>query len=221
MCGRYTRRYTWKQVHAFLDLKFPDVEEMAPSYNVAPSQAAPVCRAEGGKRGLAPMQWGLIPAWSKDGKPGPINARCETAATNGLFRNAYHQRRCLVPADGFYEWKKAGNAKQPYFIHLLNDRIFCFAGLWERWQDAGRAVESFTILTTRPNELVATIHDRMPVILRKEAFDVWLGADPAPADLFEPFPAEEMTCHPVSTRVNSPRNNDASLCSAEQPETLF
>lgn len=219
MCGRFTRQYSWRDVHAFLDLQFPSAEDLGRSFNVAPTQPSPVCRAaERGERELAIMRWGFTPVWSKDGKPGPINARAETAATNGMFRSAYKSRRCLVPASGFYEWQKRdGGAKQPYLIRLLNDPIFCFAGLWESWRGDGDAVESFTVLTTEPNELMAPIHNRMPVIVRPSDFGGWLGGEAAPDDVLTPFPAEEMQAFPVSTRVNSPRNNDPSLVEPFEP----
>lgn len=222
MCGRFTRQYSWRDVHGFLDLQFPSVEELSTSFNVAPTQPSPVCRtAKDGGRELAIMRWGLTPSWSKDGKPGPINARAETAATNGMFRSAYKSRRCLVPVSGFYEWqKREGGAKQPFLIRLLNDPIFCFAGLWESWRGGGDAVQSFTVLTTEPNELMATIHDRMPVIVRPSEFGGWLGDGSPPAGVFDPFPAEEMQALPVSTRVNSPRNNDPSLAEPVEPEDL-
>lgn len=219
MCGRYTRQYSWRDVHSFLDLHFPSVDALEPSYNVAPTQPAPVSRIDDeGERGLAVMRWGFTPSWSKDGKPGPINARSETAASNGLFRSAYKSRRCLVPASGFYEWKKLDSGtKQPYLIRLLNDPILCFAGLWESWHGNGKTIDSFTVLTTEPNELMASIHDRMPVIVRPSGFDGWLGGDSPPDGVFEPFPAEEMEAFPVGTRVNSPRNNDPSLVEPVEP----
>ena len=139
MCGRYTRQYSWRDVCAFLDLHFPSVEELNRRYNVAPSQRSPVCRlGEDGERAMSVMRWGFTPSWSKDGKPGLINARSETAATNGMFRSAFRSRRCLVPASGFYEWqKRESGAKQPYLIRLLNAPIFCFAALWESWGVTG------------------------------------------------------------------------------------
>ncbi len=187
--------------------------EPATSYNVAPSQHTPVCHIGGrGGRSLAAMKWGFTLEWSKDGNPTPINARCETAAASGMFKAAFAHRRCLVPVSGFYEWKKEGGTKQPYLIRLLNDPIFCLAGLWEthRGED-GRVTSSYAILTTRANALVAKIHDRMPVIIRPRDFDRWLLDAQPPQDLFEPFPAEEMESIPISRRINSPHHDDASL----------
>ncbi len=225
MCGRYTREFTWKQVRDFLDVRFPDEMELRPSYNIAPTQPAPVCRLnKAGERELTLMGWGLKPGWkggaaSGSGESGPINARCETAATNPLFRSAYESRRCLVPASAFYEWRKVGKRKQPFYIRLLNDPIFCFAGLWERRRGAGGggAEDTFTILTTQANELVAGIHDRMPVILRPEDHEAWLKGGKVPQSAFEPFPAEEMEVFPVSPRVNTPKNDDPSLIARVEP----
>lgn len=221
MCGRFTRDYTWKQVRQFLDLKFPEQLELKASYNVAPSQPVPVCRLNrAGDRELVPLVWGLQPHWKDPGQaaPPPINARHETAATNPMFREAYRSRRCLIPASGFYEWKKTGRARQPWHIRLLNDPIFCFAGLWERRREGDAVLETFTILTTRSNELVAGIHDRMPVILRPEHFDSWLKGGDIPPTLFEPFPAEEMEAFPVSPTVNSPKNDDPALLKRTEPD---
>lgn len=220
MCGRFTRNFTWKDVHDFLDVRFPSAAEMAPSFNIAPTHQSPVCRLDpAGARELASLAWGLIPPWSDCGKSGPINARCETVATNRFFREAFKSRRCVIPASGFYEWRQTGDAKQPYYYYLLNDPIFCFAGLWERWVREGSAIDTFTILTTTPNALLGQVHDRMPVILRRSDLSRWL-ADGDPV-LFEPYPAEEMTCHPVSSRVNSPKSNDPSLSQPAPKEGLF
>jgi putative SOS response-associated peptidase YedK len=219
MCGRFTRQYTWAQLHRLLDIRYPSAEEMGPSWNVAPTQRSPVCRVgNDGERELAIMRWGFTPQWSPDAKPGPINARCETVATNGMFRAAYRSRRCLVPISSFYEWRTTEAGKQPFSIRLLHDEVICLAGLWEGWAKDAEAIESFTVLTTTPNELMATIHNRMPVILRPQDYDAWLGAPEPPPELLCPFPAEEMEAVPVSTRVNSPRNNDAALCARSEPD---
>lgn len=228
MCGRFTRQYTWKQVREFLDLRLPAPEEMlAPRYNVAPTQASPVCRVnESGERELVPMVWGFKPAWSDPKRPGPINARCETVATSPMFRAAFRARRCIVPASGFYEWKQTGRGKQPHYIRPADEGgLFAFAALWEPLAEGdergtGEAARgTFTILTTRPNALLASIHDRMPVILRPENFQAWLSATDAPRDVFDPFPAKEMAAYPISTRVNSPRNDDAKLIERAEEST--
>jgi putative SOS response-associated peptidase YedK len=171
---------------------------------------------DGTARECVALRWGLVPSWADDPAVGNrlINARAETVASKPSFRAAFRQRRCLVPADGFYEWQKQAGKKQPFYIHLRGGGPFAFAGLWERWQGADEPIESFTIVTTEANELVRSLHERMPVILPREAYKHWL--DPAYAKLEElqallrPYPAEEMAAFPVSTRVNSPRVDDAA-----------
>ncbi|MGD8725986.1 MAG: SOS response-associated peptidase, partial [Gemmatimonadales bacterium] len=157
--------------------------------------------------------WGLIPSWAKDPTIGNrmINARAETVATKPAFEGAFKHRRCLIPADGFYEWQKTGSRKQPYYIGRRDGSVFAFAGLWERWADEGHdPIETFTIITTTPNDLLAPIHDRMPVILPTDRYDEWL--DPANTEtealqsLLGPAPAADLTATPVSTYVNSPHN---------------
>jgi putative SOS response-associated peptidase YedK len=218
MCGRFTRLYTWKQLHTLLDLRYPADIEMQPSWNVAPSQTTPVCRLDAeGARELVTMKWGFTPAWSKDGKPGPINARSETVAANGLFRRAFASRRCIVPISGFYEWHTIGGTKQPFYLRLTSLEPMPLAGIWERWGAGPDARDTFAILTTSPNPLVEAIHDRMPVILHPGAVREWLGASDPGAALRMPFPAEIMEMFPVSPRVNSPQNNDASLCERMSP----
>ncbi len=185
-----------------------------PRYNIAPSQIAPVVRRApaGSAPELAGMTWGLIPSWSRDGTGGQINARSETAAEKPSFREAYRHRRCLVPADGFYEWQKIAGGKQPYWISRADGAPFVFAGLWESWSDGHAAdIVSFTILTTEASEALRPIHHRMPVILGAGDFDNWLdpGETPSPA-LFAPEQAAQMQARPVSRRVNSPRNDDAA-----------
>jgi putative SOS response-associated peptidase YedK len=190
-------------------LQMPDIE---PRYNVAPTQDAAVVRqaARAGERSLDFLRWGLIPHWAKDFTIGSrmINARAETVDRKPAFELAFRTQRCLVPVDGFYEWKKLGRIKQPYFIRMRDGRPFALAGLWDRWSDAGHdSIESFTVLTTTPNALVEPIHNRMPVILSPTHYDTWL--DPAVSDaarlrpLLQPFPADTMTGYPVSRHVNS------------------
>ncbi len=171
---------------------------------------------------MAWFHWGLVPRWADDPAIGNrlINARAETAATKPSFRDAFRRRRCLIPADGFYEWKRQGGGKQPYYIRLEDDRPFAFAGLWERWEKAGAVIESCTILTTDANELLMPLHNRMPAILDREQFDRWL--DPTIEDakvlqpLLGPYPAERMIAYPVSTVVNSPRH-DVAECIDKAP----
>jgi putative SOS response-associated peptidase YedK len=212
MCGRYT---ITRPADLVRELGVETSHELAPRYNVAPTQNLPVVRAgaSGSPRELAVMRWGLIPSWAKDPKIGNrmINARSETAAEKPSFRNAMKRRRCLILADGFYEWAKEGGAKQPYHIHLAGHRPFVFAGLWERWSKGEEPIESFTILTTAANDTIRPLHDRMPVILGKQDHDLWL--DPAVGDkallapLLKPYANEEIEFHPVSRMVNNPRND--------------
>ena len=227
MCGR-VRIKRIDEIDAFYAGLLPDFEEFSeikidpslakPRYNVAPSQMVPIVRLNAEDKGtIRQAKWGLIPSWTK-AKPklAPINARCETAATSGMFRQALDRRRCLIPADGFYEWKGAKPPKQPYFIHRKDDALFSFAGLWERWKpDPGaEPIDTFTILTTGPNSLMADLHNRMPVILDDKDYPRWLDRSvpgKEVADLLKPYPSELMEAWPVSTRVNSPKNEGPDL----------
>lgn len=230
MCGRFTQRFSWKEVHAFLRLGTP-APNLRPRYNLAPSQSAAVVRNDGAERRLSMLRWGLIPGWAKDPSIGHklINARAETAATKPSFRSAFTKRRCLVPADGYYEWRRAGTARQPWLIASRDGGLMAFAGLWERWRvpegavlrgslaerSPGDTVETFTVLTTEANETVRAVHHRMPVILAPEAFEPWLsGADVA----LGPGPEHQLEMYPVSLRVNHPRHDDAE-CVAPIPPT--
>jgi putative SOS response-associated peptidase YedK len=238
MCGRYGRRADkqriaeWMQAH---DTGVFDDSYFAPSYNVAPQTWQPVVRlgpghgSDTGERELTVMRWGLVPGWSKDGKAGysTINARAETVTTSATYREAMKKRRCLVPADWFYEWQKIdAKSKQPYAIALEGGSLFAFAGLWETWRDkatgqsatgqggTGLTLETYTIITTDPNQLTERFHDRMPVILRQRDYARWLApADPAhlPVDLLRPFPADEMKAWKVGADVGNVRNNRPEL----------
>lgn len=218
MCGRYTLQVSPETLAAQLELD--QVPDLVPRYNIAPTQNAPVVRLSLPEeaRALTMMRWGLVPFWTKDPKIGNrmINARSETAASKPAFRAAFAKRRCIVPADGFYEWRKSSEGKQPYRIVVDDGVPFAMAGLWESWrpEDAGEEAEpllSYTILTTTPNDKIAALHDRMPVILAAEEIDRWL--DPAAGDkdalsaLLDAFPAERMSAYPVSRTVNSPAND--------------
>jgi putative SOS response-associated peptidase YedK len=217
MCGRY-RLSRRKQI---IEEHFDSVsgeEEWSPCYNIAPTQSVPIIRQhpKEPRRELSLVRWGLIPWWAKNasGAARMINARSETAATLPAFRDAFKSRRCIVPADGFYEWQKIGKTKQPYCFEVNDDELFAFAGLWEQWKDpAGKSVETCSILTTTPNTVTSPVHDRMPVILNQDEYDLWL--DPGFADaaamseVLKPYNARLMRSYPVSARVNHVANDDA------------
>jgi putative SOS response-associated peptidase YedK len=224
MCGRYGRRADKQRIAEWMQTHNTDVFDdsyLAPSFNVAPQSFQPVVRldAETGERELTIMRWGLVPFWAKDAKIGysTINAKAETITTSPAFREAMKRRRCLVPAYWFYEWKKIDvKSKQPHAIALQDGSLFAFAGLWETWKDkaTGQTLETYTVITTDPNELMQTLHNRMPVILHRQDYERWLAsADPAqlPVDLLKPFPAEEMKAWPVSQDVGNVRNNRPEL----------
>jgi putative SOS response-associated peptidase YedK len=216
MCGRFTLTASTKQMVDFFGL--PEVPVLAPRYNIAPTQQVLAVRREGTEEPrVVLLRWGLIPSWAKDPGIGNqmINARSETVAEKPAFRTALRRRRCLVPADGFYEWQKRGRTKtkQPYCFRRSGDRLFAFAGLWDRWAGPDGVVESCSLLTTEANDLVRPVHDRMPVILPEAAFAEWL--DPSLQDpekilpLLGPFPAEEMHAFAVSSWVSDARHEDA------------
>ena len=192
---------------------------LQPRFNIAPTQMAPVVRRSDDGRQMYMLRWGLIPSWSKDKNIASklINARGETVAQKPSFRDAYKKRRCLVPVDGFYEWRKEGEAKQPYRIGFRGGTPFVFAGLWESWtvpdgqEDAGDVIETYAIVTTEANPKIAPIHHRMPVIVDPSDYDLWLnGAPDDAANVIRAFPPEEMAFYRVSTRVNNVRNDDES-----------
>jgi putative SOS response-associated peptidase YedK len=190
-----------------------------PRYNAAPSQELLVIRQnhKTGERSLDLIKWGLIPHWCNDLKGGrkPINAKAETVAKLPMFRDAYSERRCIVPVDSFFEWRaiKGAGAKQPYAIPMKDGSPFGLAGLWENWRNpsTGEWERSFAIITVPSNELVGQIHDRMPAILHPASYDRWLTPEPDPRDLLITYPSEPMTMWPISTRVNAPANDDPSL----------
>lgn len=218
MCGRYTLTTSGEDLALAFDLS--QLPLIVPRYNLAPTQEAAVVRVTepGGPRRMDLLKWGLIPYWAKEASIGNrmINARAESVAEKPAYRSSFKKKRCLVATDGFYEWKKEGKAKQPYLIHRQDGKPFAFAGLWSAWRDAehdGRIVETFTILTTSANDLMRPLHDRMPVILDRENFDLWL--DPKMEDagklqpLLVPYAAEGFEAFPVSKSVNSPANDFA------------
>jgi len=211
MCGRFYLFSTGAAVADLFDLAVPI--EVAPRYNIAPSQPVAVVRLGEHGRELTALRWGLITPWAKDAKCAPINARAETAADKPTFRHAMRKRRCLIPADGFYEWMRQGKAKQPFCFRLIEDKPFAFAGLWDRWEGPAGPVETCCILTTEANELVRPAHDRMPAMLDRPYFEQWLDQAEQDADaltwMLRPYRAEAMRAYPVSPLVNSPKNDDA------------
>jgi putative SOS response-associated peptidase YedK len=213
MCGRYTLKTPVEKLAEEFGFDASSVE-LPPNYNVAPTQEVAAVLAENGHRRLELLRWGLIPSWADDPGIGSrmINARSETAPEKPSFRRAFRERRCLIPADGFYEWKRVNGGKQPYYIHMKEERPFAFAGLWESWKDeGGPEIRSCAILTTKPNALAREIHDRMPVILPAGSYAAWLDPEAEKEELVAllvPYPEDEMETYPVSRFVNSPQNND-------------
>jgi putative SOS response-associated peptidase YedK len=216
MCGRY-RLSRRKQIIEEQFETQPWDEDWTPRYNIAPTQPIAVIRQHAKEpiRQLALMKWGLIPHWSKDASiaANTINAKSETAATKPAFRDPLKFRRCLIPADGFYEWSRKGKAKQPFCFEVKECELFAFAGLWDGWKDPnGNWIRTCVILTTAPNAVISTIHDRMPVIIDPDSYDLWL--DPgmtnaaAASGLLKPFDAKSMRCYPISTRINHVANDD-------------
>jgi putative SOS response-associated peptidase YedK len=233
MCGRYrlSRRKQIIEEH-FDAADWHD--DWSPRYNIAPTQPIPVIRQNPKEpiRELSLMRWGLIPNWAKDasGATSTINARSETAATKPAFRDPLKFRRCLIPADGFYEWARKGTSKQPFCFEVNDGELFAFAGLWDGWKNPeGQWIKTCSILTTVPNAVTATVHDRMPVILDRDSYDLWL--DPgmqnvaAVSEMLKPHDAKSMRSYPVSTRINHVANDDEE-CSrpvvlAEAQNRLF
>jgi len=214
MCGRFTL-HTPPEIlreHFGLDA-IPQFS--VENYNITPSQDIVAVRETEGRRELVPLRWGLVPSWSRDARTGNrmINARAETVGVKPAYRTAFRRRRCLIPTDGFYEWRQTESGKQPYHIRMKDGGVFAFAGLWERWTGYDERIESCTILVTEANETIRPVHDRMPVIVSPEAYGQWL--DPALTDddrltgLLRPYAASAMVAYPVTKRVNNPANNDA------------
>lgn len=219
MCGRYTLRVTGERVAEHFDLPPAETAGLEPRYNVAPSQEVPAVgpREEGG-RGLAAFRWGLVPRWAGEPSdlPDLINARSETVHEKPSFRDSFARRRCLLPADGFYEWKKGGGGSRPHFVRRRDDGLFAFAGLWDRWEgEDGGVVLSCTVLTTDPSDAVRPLHDRMPVIVETDDYDLWLDRtvrERGPLEeVMRPYDGDRLVHHPVSRRVNSPAN-DGPAC---------
>jgi len=234
MCGRFVSASPPDEIAQYFDAAAPEAM-LEPSYNVAPTNDVYAITSDGDIRRVEAFHWGLVPMWAKDPKQGAkmINARAETLAAKNAYKPALKRRRCLIPADGFYEWRKIDGAKrkQPYYITRPDGEPFAFAGLWEVWRgkDAegnrtGDPLRSATIITTRPNETMAQIHDRMPVILPPSAWDEWLDPDNDDLDtlgkLLIPAPANLIQLTPVSTEVNNVRNKGARLIEPARPDEL-
>ena len=228
MCGRFTLTSPAQVIADAFGVDVPDGLEAR--YNICPSQAVLAIRraADDAPRSAAFFHWGLVPHWMKTPPKDArmINARSETVAEKPAFRDSFRAKRCLVPADGFFEWRKEADGKQPYLIRSTRGGPLAIAGLWASWRREGSPkLESCTLLTTTPNELMQPIHDRMPVFLPPEAWDLWL--DPSVSDrgrleaLLHPAPEDWLEAYPVSKHVNSPRNDDAKCLEREAPLTLF
>jgi putative SOS response-associated peptidase YedK len=216
MCGRYRRTSSEEEIARQYHIPIPPQLDLPISYNIAPTQDVLTIRfnPETRQRTLDALRWGLIPNWAKDPKIAykTINARAETVDTAPSYRQAFKKRRCLIPVDTFFEWKKVLGGKIPHAIGMKDESVFVFAGLWEGWKPPGSEewLHTCTIITGEPNELVRQIHTRMPVILPEEHHDSWLSGE-AGKEILVPFPADRMKAWPISPRVNSPRNNDPGI----------
>lgn len=214
MCGRYTLHHSVEEIAARFNVANIAFEP-ALRYNIAPTQEVAAVTNEDG-RSLRRFAWGLVPFWAKDPQIGNrmINARAETIAEKPAYKHALSRRRCLIPADGFYEWARTGEHRTPMYIKFADDRLFSFAGIWERWApEDGPELVTCSIVTVEPNRLVAPIHNRMPAILKPEDEEVWLSTAREPEKVLgclAPYPPDEMTTHRVSRRVNSPSHDDPS-----------
>jgi putative SOS response-associated peptidase YedK len=216
MCGRFTASFEFREIKLLFNLQ-RDIPLLTPRYNIAPSQEVPVIVQNDGVNELKPMKWGLVPSWAPDPSIGNhmINARAETITEKPSYRRLVESKRCLIPADGFYEWRREGHRKVPVWFHLKNKQPFAFAGLWDMWRDLdGEVLPTFTIITTVPNALMRRIHNRMPVIFDRLQGKQWLDPrlNTRPADIaaiFAPFPSEQMQAHDVSPLVNKPEHDSA------------
>jgi putative SOS response-associated peptidase YedK len=219
MCGRFGRLEEHERVEHHFSVTWT---EAAGSYNIAPQSMQPVVIQAQDHREVRQMRWGLVPYWAKDPNVGfsTFNARAEDILTKPAFRESILNRRCLVPADFFFEWQRVGRAKQPYAITTI-DGLFAFAGIWDRWNQGDMILESFSIVTAEANEMVATIHNRMPVIIAPADYERWLTANPPPIDLLKPYPAQSMRVWPVSERVGNTHNDDAKLIAPQPSQSLF
>ncbi|MFG0216455.1 SOS response-associated peptidase [Brevibacillus porteri] len=213
MCGRFTLVTNQELWNARFQIEVTPFE-IQPRYNIAPGQLIPAIISDQGKRRIGQLKWGLVPAWAQDEKSGykMINARSETLTEKPAFRRLFERKRCIIPADGFFEWMKLGKAKQPMRIMMKSGELFAFAGLFDTWASPiGDKLHTCTIITTKPNDVVADIHDRMPVILRQEDEGIWLDREKFDSDLLQsllvPYDSDMMRAYPVSTMVGSPKND--------------
>ena len=206
MCGRFTITSDAKSIEEYFDLARMD--GVASSYNISPASDVPVVHLADGRRVLSNMHWGLVPHWARDTKIQPINAKAETVDSKPFFRSSFNKNRCLIPATGFYEWKRANNHKQPYYFKLKDSELMAFAGLWDHREQDGEGEDSCTIITTEANTVMKPIHDRMPVILKPDDYDTWLRE--GGKGLLAPYTGD-MIVYPVSTAVNNPRHNGRDL----------
>jgi putative SOS response-associated peptidase YedK len=216
MCARITFTTTAAEVADMFGLAYDLSNPQPRRYNVAPSQPIPVVRVTNGRRELADLRWGLIPRWAENAKRGGfVVARSETVTEKPAFRAAFRSRRCLVPADGFYEWKHVGKKKHPYFFRKAGGGLLAYAGVWDTWNGPGGPVETVAVLTVPANELVKPLHDRMPAIVTEDRFAAWLDPkESRPAKLLPllaPYPAEAMESWPVSNRVNAATADEPAL----------
>ncbi len=228
MCGRFTQKLTWHEIHDLYSLKEPALPlNLEPHYNGAPGQDFAACRLdEDGDRAIAQLRWGLVPAWAKDNKMSTrrINARAETVHTKPSFGAAFRSRRCLVPVNGWFEWLPTGRGKQPYFLALADGSLPSFAALWEHWSRDGDSLESFAIITTAASPALADIHRRQPAIIDPDRFDEWLdptSSVPLLLELVRNPPADPYERRAVSTRVNSVRNDDPGILDPASEQRLM
>lgn len=217
MCNRFRLKHPGKDLRGIFQAE-GEFDEHGPRYNIAPTQPVLIVRKEHGQkvRQFRTMRWGLIPSWAKDMSIGlrTLNARSETVTATPAFRESIRTKRCLIPADGFYEWRKMGSVKQPYCFEVGQGDVFALAGLWDEWRAPdGELIESCTILTTTPNELVADLHNRMPVIVTPDKYDLWLDPDVTDfeliRDVLKPYDAASMRRFPVSRKLNNSKIDDA------------
>lgn len=226
MCGRYVIQWLPDEISERFQLRHIPLS-LFESFNAAPTQELPtVVETEDGERELRTMRWGLIPRWAKPGEtkaPAPFNARAESVLEKPMFRSLVNRKRCLIPANGYYEWKQVGGRKQPFLFEPTDQELFAFAGLYDEFTDPdGEIVSSYTVITTEANELAAEYHNRMPVILPRDAEEEWVSREVddghAVAHLLAPYPAERLAVRPVSPAVNNVRNNDPSLIAPLEEE---